>query len=80
MDETGLDPFKKLLVKLSSSYPPVTCIVADVLMGITLDAATEFDILEILLWTSGTGSLICLDQYPNLLKKGLMPLKGNVSM
>ncbi|GJZ88600.1 hypothetical protein Tco_0660382 [Tanacetum coccineum] len=37
--------------------------------------AKELNILEILFWTSGVGSLICFDQYPNLLEKGLFPLK-----
>ncbi|KAI3689411.1 hypothetical protein L2E82_47367 [Cichorium intybus] len=75
VDETCLGPFKSLLTKLNASSSPVTCIVADVLMGFTLDAAREFDIFEILLWTSGLGSLICLNEYPNLLKRGLVPNK-----
>ncbi|KAI3820375.1 hypothetical protein L1987_07921 [Smallanthus sonchifolius] len=45
------------------------------LMGFTHAAATEFGIPEFLLWTAGAGSLLCFDQYPNLLEKGLMPLK-----
>ncbi|KAI3689415.1 hypothetical protein L2E82_47371 [Cichorium intybus] len=76
-DETCLEPFKNLLTKVSASYSPVTCIVSDFLMGFTLDAATELGIPEILLWTSGAGSLICYDQYQNLLGKGLMPLKDS---
>ncbi|PWA67347.1 UDP-glucuronosyl/UDP-glucosyltransferase [Artemisia annua] len=73
--ETCSGPFKSLVAKVSASYSPVTCIVADVLMGFTLDLAEELDIPEFLLWTSGTGSLICYDQFQNLLEKGLMPLK-----
>ncbi|KAL4565844.1 hypothetical protein LXL04_029950 [Taraxacum kok-saghyz] len=73
VDETCLNPFRRLLTKLNDSSSPVTCIVADVLMGFTLDAAMEFDILEIVVWTSGVGSFICLHEYPNLLQKGLMP-------
>nr|GEW45809.1 7-deoxyloganetin glucosyltransferase-like [Tanacetum cinerariifolium] len=44
-------------------------------MGFTLAAAKEFNIPEFLLWTSGAASLICFDQYPILLDKGLMPIK-----
>lgn len=77
VEETCLDPFKNLLTKVSASYSPVTCIVSDFLMGFTHAAATEFGIPEILLWTSGAGSLICYDQYQNLLEKGLMPLKDS---
>ncbi|KAL4565841.1 hypothetical protein LXL04_029947 [Taraxacum kok-saghyz] len=75
IEETCLDPFKNLLTKVSGSCSPVDFIVSDFLMGFTLAAATELGIPEILLWTSGAGSLICYDQYPNLLEKGLMPLK-----
>ncbi|GKA99899.1 hypothetical protein Tco_0827893 [Tanacetum coccineum] len=77
VDETCFGPFKSLVAKVSASYSPVTCIVSDLVLGFTLDAAKELDIPEFLLWTSGTGSLICYDQYPNLLEKGLMPLKGS---
>nr|GEX51285.1 7-deoxyloganetin glucosyltransferase-like [Tanacetum cinerariifolium] len=75
VDETALVPFKSLLTKINDSYSPVTCIVADFFMVFTIEAAKEFNIPEILFWTSGAGSLICYDQYPNLLEKGLFPLK-----
>nr|XP_043639963.1 7-deoxyloganetin glucosyltransferase-like [Erigeron canadensis] len=75
VDETCSGPFKNLLIKVNSSHEPVTCIVSDTLTGFTLDVAIELGIPEILLWTSGAGSFICYNQYPNLLEKGLMPLK-----
>ncbi|KAJ9564994.1 hypothetical protein OSB04_000960 [Centaurea solstitialis] len=77
VDETCLGPFKSLINKVNDSYSPVTCIVADMLMVFTLDAAKEFNIPEILLWTSGAGSLLCYDQYPDLLETSLMPLKDS---
>ncbi|KAI3672850.1 hypothetical protein L6452_38950 [Arctium lappa] len=78
MDELFLDPFKSLLTKLmSASSSPVNYIVADVIMSFTLEAAREMDIPEILFWTSGAASLLCIDQYPNLLNKGFMPLKDS---
>ncbi|KAJ0571715.1 putative 7-deoxyloganetin glucosyltransferase [Helianthus annuus] len=76
LPENSLGPFKSVLYKASTLYSPVTCIVADFLMGFTLPVAKELDIPEILFWTSGAGSLICYDHYPNLIQKGLMPLKG----
>ncbi|KAJ0829185.1 putative 7-deoxyloganetin glucosyltransferase [Helianthus annuus] len=76
IEENLLDPFKTLVTKINSSSSPVTCIVADVLMGFTLDAASELGIPEFMFWTSGAGSLLCIDQFTNLLEKGLMPLKG----
>lgn len=75
IEETCSGPFKSVVTKVGASYSPVTCIVSDSLMGFTLAAAEELAIPEFLLWTSGAGSLICYDQYPNLLEKGLMPLK-----
>ncbi|KAI3672846.1 hypothetical protein L6452_38946 [Arctium lappa] len=75
VDETCFHPFKSLVEKMNDSYSPVTCIVSDFLMCFTLDVAKELRLPEILLWTSGAGSLICFHQYPNLLEKGLMPIK-----
>nr|XP_043607178.1 7-deoxyloganetin glucosyltransferase-like [Erigeron canadensis] len=75
LHESGLGPFKSILAKVSASYSPVTCIVADFLMGFTLPAAQELGIPGILFWAAGLASLICYDQYPNLIEKGLMPLK-----
>ncbi|KAI3686080.1 hypothetical protein L1987_79750 [Smallanthus sonchifolius] len=77
IEENFLGPFKTLITKVSASYSPVTCIVSDMLMGFTHAAATEFGIPEFLLWTAGAGSLLCFDQYPYLLEKGLMPLKDS---
>ncbi|GAV76507.1 UDPGT domain-containing protein [Cephalotus follicularis] len=58
------DPFKDLLLKLngsssSSSVPPVTCIVSDMLMNFTVDAAVEFSIPVVFFWISSSCSLIC---------------------
>ncbi|KAJ0466500.1 putative 7-deoxyloganetin glucosyltransferase [Helianthus annuus] len=78
IEETCLGPFKSLIAKLGALYTPVTCIVADAMMSFTMNAARELDVPEILVWTSGAGSMICVyDQYPYLLKKGLMPLKDS---
>ncbi|KAI7729649.1 hypothetical protein M8C21_025212, partial [Ambrosia artemisiifolia] len=78
IEETCLGPFKSLIAKVAASYSPVTCIVADAIMTFTMDVARELDIPELLVWTSGAGSMICVyDQYPYLLKKGLMPLKDS---
>ncbi|XP_071702442.1 7-deoxyloganetin glucosyltransferase-like [Rutidosis leptorrhynchoides] len=77
LEENCLSPLKKLITKVSASYSPVNCIVADTLMSFTLDASKHFDIPEFLLWTAGAGSLLCFDQFPNLLEKGLMPLKDS---
>ncbi|KAF5807622.1 putative 7-deoxyloganetin glucosyltransferase [Helianthus annuus] len=77
IEENFLGPFKTLVTKVNASYSPVTCIVADMLMGFTFAVASELGIPEFLLWTAGAGSLLCFDQYPYLLEKGLMPLKDS---
>ncbi|PWA34885.1 UDP-glucuronosyl/UDP-glucosyltransferase [Artemisia annua] len=79
LDENCLGPFKTLVAKVGASYSPVTCIVADVLMGFTLAVAKELDVPEFLLWTSGASLFLFFDQYPNLVEKGLMPLKDSSS-
>ncbi|KAK9080759.1 hypothetical protein SSX86_000517 [Deinandra increscens subsp. villosa] len=73
--ETSLGPFKSVVAKVSGLCAPVTCIVADVLMGFTIEAAEELGIPEILLWTSCAGSLVCYNLYQDLLEKKLMPPK-----
>ncbi|KAF5807630.1 putative 7-deoxyloganetin glucosyltransferase [Helianthus annuus] len=75
LHENSLGPFKSVLSKVSTLYSPVTCIVADFIMSFTLSAAEELGIPAIPFWTSGAGSLVCYDHYPNLIQKGLMPLK-----
>ncbi|KAI3820383.1 hypothetical protein L1987_07929 [Smallanthus sonchifolius] len=77
IEENFLATFTTLVTKVSASHSPVTCIVADMLMGFTHAAASELGIPVFLLWTSGAGSLSCFDEYPNLLEKGLMPLKDS---
>ncbi|PWA59088.1 hypothetical protein CTI12_AA394460 [Artemisia annua] len=75
LQENCLAPFKKLIARLNDSFSPVTCIVADLLMGFTLDAAKELGIPECMFWTGGAGALLCYEKYPTIMEKGLMPLK-----
>nr|GEU85154.1 7-deoxyloganetin glucosyltransferase-like [Tanacetum cinerariifolium] len=78
LHETALGPLKSVLAKVSASYSPVTCMVADFLMYFALKASKELRIPGVLFWTAGGGPLICYDEYRNLIQKGLMPLKVNV--
>ncbi|KAK9080819.1 hypothetical protein SSX86_000577 [Deinandra increscens subsp. villosa] len=75
--ENCLEPFKKVVGKLSECFSPVTCIVSDLLMGFTLDAAEELGIPEFIFSTGGAGALMCSQQFPTLLDKGFMPLKDS---
>ena len=78
LHDTALGPLKSVLAKVSASYSPVTCMVADFLMYFSLTASKELGIPGVLFWTAGGGSLICYDEYRNLIQKGLMPLKGTI--
>ncbi|XP_030496312.2 linamarin synthase 2-like [Cannabis sativa] len=72
-----LSPFKKLLHKLNNCYevPPVTCIVTDGLMTFGIEAAREFGIPEVVIWTSSACSFLAYLHYDELVKKGLVPFK-----
>nr|GEV69852.1 hypothetical protein [Tanacetum cinerariifolium] len=69
LHETALCPLKRVLAKVSASYSPVTCMVADFLMYFALKASKELRIPGVLFWTAGGGSLICYDEYRNLIQK-----------
>ena len=75
-----LAPFKELLGKLndtsSSNVPPVTCIVSDGIMSFTVAAAEELGIPEIFFWTASACGFYGYVQYPKLIERGLIPLKG----
>nr|XP_043606692.1 7-deoxyloganetin glucosyltransferase-like [Erigeron canadensis] len=73
--ETCPGPFKDLIDNLSSTFSPVTCIISDLLMGFTVEVAKKLGIPEFIFSTGGAGALVCYDQYPALVEKGLMPLK-----
>lgn len=59
--------------------PPVSCIVSDVSMFFTLNAAQEFGVPEVMLWTASACGLLGYAQYPKLVDEmGLVPFKGNL--
>ncbi|CAL5332754.1 unnamed protein product [Camellia sinensis] len=76
-----IDPFRILLAKLnhdaaaSSDAPPVTCIVSDGAMSFTQKVAEEVGIPAVLFFPTSATALMGLVAYPQLIKKGLAPLK-----
>ncbi|WVZ73608.1 hypothetical protein U9M48_021894 [Paspalum notatum var. saurae] len=78
--ETCLGPFRRLLADLNDTaatgHPPVTCIVSDVVMGFSIDAAKELGVPYVQLWTASTISFLGYHHYRLLLSRGLAPLKG----
>ncbi|GAB2271259.1 hypothetical protein Dimus_006101 [Dionaea muscipula] len=76
-DRECIGPFRELLARLNHDVctPPVTCIVSDMVMPFTLQAAEEIGVPEVMLWTASALGLLGYAQYPILVQKGLAPLK-----
>ncbi|KAL6635154.1 hypothetical protein ACP70R_027825 [Stipagrostis hirtigluma subsp. patula] len=76
--ETCLGPFRRLLADLNdpaTGRPPVTCVVSDVVMGFSMDAAKELGLPYVQLWTASTISFLGYHHYRLLISRGLAPLK-----
>ncbi|CAN6239371.1 unnamed protein product [Urochloa humidicola] len=76
--ETCLGPFRHLLAELNNPVtgnPPVTCVVSDVGMGFSIDAAKELGVPYVQFWTSSTISFLGYWHYRLLMSRGLAPLK-----
>ncbi|KFK44334.1 hypothetical protein AALP_AA1G244600 [Arabis alpina] len=79
--KTCLAPFKDLLGRINArdDVPPVSCIVSDGCMSFTLDAAEEFEVPEVLFWTtSACGFSTYLHLY-RFIEKG-SPLKDESNL
>ena len=79
--ETCLGPFRRLLAELNdvpaaAGHPPVTCVVSDVVMGFSIDAAKELGLPYVQLWTASAISFLGYQHYRLLMSRGLAPLKG----
>jgi UDP:flavonoid glycosyltransferase YjiC (YdhE family) len=79
--ETCLGPFRRLLAELNddsaaTGHPLVTCVVSDVVMGFSIDAAKELGLPYVQLWTASTISFLAYQHYRLLMSRGLAPLKG----
>ncbi|ESQ27289.1 hypothetical protein EUTSA_v10019687mg [Eutrema salsugineum] len=77
-----LSPFKELLFRLNSGsdIPPVSCIVSDASTSFTIDAAEEFQIPVVFLWTNSATALILYLHYHKLIEKGIIPLKDESNL
>ena len=77
-----LQPFRELLAILNDSatsglVPPVTCIVSDISMSFTIQAAEELSIPNVFFSPSNACTFLTGIHLGTLLDKGLIPLKGN---
>jgi cyanohydrin beta-glucosyltransferase len=73
-----LDPSRALLSRLAGEEGvlPVTCVVADIVMTFEAAAAREAGIPEAQFFTASACGLMGYFQYDELIKRGLVPLKG----
>ncbi|XP_047077739.1 7-deoxyloganetin glucosyltransferase-like isoform X3 [Lolium rigidum] len=79
--ETCLEPFRRLLSEINSSasaegHPPVTCVISDVIMGFSMDAAKELGLPYVQLSTASAVSYLAYHHYNLLIDRGIFPLKG----
>uniref|UniRef100_A0A453E4T7 Glycosyltransferase n=1 Tax=Aegilops tauschii subsp. strangulata TaxID=200361 RepID=A0A453E4T7_AEGTS len=75
--ETCLGPFRRLLAELNAAgdRPPVTCVVSDLIMGFSMDAAKELGLPYVQLWTASAVSYLGYRHYRLLIDRGIAPLK-----
>lgn len=73
-------PLLELIAKLNSSdVPPVRCIVSDGVMSFGIEAGRLLGIPEFQFWTASACGFMCYLQYNELLKRGIVPFKGELS-
>uniref|UniRef100_A0A453MQZ6 Glycosyltransferase n=1 Tax=Aegilops tauschii subsp. strangulata TaxID=200361 RepID=A0A453MQZ6_AEGTS len=78
LTETCLGPFRRLLAELSdpaTGHPPVTCVVADIIMDFSMEAAGELGLPYVQLWTSSAVSYVGVRHYRLLFERGLAPIR-----
>ncbi|KAK2388608.1 linamarin synthase [Trifolium repens] len=70
-------PFKELVNKLNTSSPhiPVTCIIADGLLGFAGRVAKDLGIQELQFWTASACGFVGYLHYDELVKRGILPFK-----
>ncbi|KAM3347220.1 hypothetical protein ACQJBY_021279 [Aegilops geniculata] len=75
--ETCLGPFRRLLAELNAAgdRPPVTCVISDLIMGFSMDAAKELGLPYVQLWTASAVSYLGYQHYRLLIDRGIAPLK-----
>nr|BAK02172.1 predicted protein [Hordeum vulgare subsp. vulgare] len=73
--ETCLGPFRRLLADLDAGGPRVTCVVSDVVMDFSMEAARELGLPYVQLWTASAIGFLGYRHYRLLFARGLAPIK-----
>ncbi|XP_058745834.1 7-deoxyloganetin glucosyltransferase-like [Vicia villosa] len=74
------NPFRELVARLDDSsksglMPPITCLVSDSFMSVTIQVAEEHALPVVLLVPSSACSFLSAFHFPTLIEKGIIPLK-----
>ncbi|KAL6598626.1 hypothetical protein ACP70R_046325 [Stipagrostis hirtigluma subsp. patula] len=79
MESNCLEPFKALLRELGGrpGVPPVSCVVADTPMPFAAVAAREVGVPDVQFFTASPSGLMGYLQLEELIKRGVVPLKGD---
>ncbi|XP_010927262.1 7-deoxyloganetin glucosyltransferase [Elaeis guineensis] len=76
LSKNGLVPFRDLITRLdTTAAPPVSLVIWDGIMSFGRKAAAELGIPDIMFWTASASGLMGYLHYPQLIDKGLAPLK-----
>ena len=69
---------RELLKRLRSTVdvPPVSCVISDGLMSGAMKAAEEIGVQGVQLWTASACGFMGYAQFPELLRRGIIPFKG----
>ncbi|KAG1331949.1 7-deoxyloganetin glucosyltransferase [Cocos nucifera] len=76
LSKNVLVPFRDLITRLgTTAAPPVSLVIWDGIMSFGRKAAAELGIPDIMFWTASASGLMSYLHYPQLIDKGLAPLK-----
>lgn len=75
--ENCLPASRELLARMGSTndVPPISCVIADALMSGAIRAAEEIGVPGFQLWTASACGFMGYLQYPELLRRGIIPFK-----
>ena len=78
LEQNCLEPFKELLRAMARrpGAPPVSCVVVDAPMSFASTAARDVGVPDVVFFTASAAELMGYMQFEELVKRGLVPLKG----
>ncbi|XP_074322924.1 UDP-glycosyltransferase 83A1-like [Apium graveolens] len=72
------DNIEKLIKQINhSDKEPITCVIADLSVGWTLEVASKMGLKQVAVWTAGTGCLALSLHIPELIETGVIDENGS---